>query len=59
MWFGALFTIAVLYVCHLYYNSIRALYISRKTIGPPSWPIIGSALYFLNKTSAGIISFVQ
>lgn len=55
MWFSVLFTIAFLYIFHLYYNSIRALFLSRNTRGPRAYPIIGSAACFLNKTSAGIL----
>lgn len=55
MWFSVLFVIVILYILHLYYNSIRALFLSRKTVGPRAFPIIGSALYFLNKNSAGIL----
>lgn len=55
MWFSVVSVIIVVYILHLYHNSIRALFLSRKTIGPPAFPIIGSALYFLNKTAAGIV----
>lgn len=34
---------------------LRALFLMRKVIGPPSLPITGSALNFCNKTAAGML----
>lgn len=53
MWFSIVLTAAVVYIFRIYYNSFRAIFLSRKVVGPPALPIIGSAFYFLNKTSAG------
>lgn len=53
MWFSIVLVAITLYIVQNYYDSIRGLFLTWNTIGPPSFPIIGSALCFLNKTSAG------
>lgn len=54
MWFGIILATIVIYILLYFYNSIRALILTWNTIGPPSIPILGSALYFFNKTSEGM-----
>lgn len=53
MWFAILLAAITLYILNYFYNSIRALILAWNVTGPPSVPLLGSALYFLNKTSEG------
>ena len=58
MWLGiALVTIIsfILYILRYYYNSIGAIFETRKITGPPAFPVIGNTLCSLNKSSAGIV----
>lgn len=55
MWFSILLTTIILYFLRNHYNYIRGFFLSRKTDGPPAYPIIGSGLLFYNKSPAGII----
>lgn len=43
-----------LYIIYYFYNSIRALILAWNVAGPPTVPILGNALYYINKTSEGI-----
>lgn len=53
MWFSIVLAAIIAYIFQTYYNSLRAIFLTRKVTGLPALPIIGSAFYFLNKTSAG------
>lgn len=55
MWFGIILAAISLFTLRYFSNSIRALILTRNVVGPPSIPILGSALYFFNKTSEGTV----
>lgn len=54
MWFSILLATIALYILLYFYNSFRALILAWNVDGPPAIPILGSALYFMNKTSEGM-----
>lgn len=47
-----------LYSMRYYYHLIRGLFLMWKIPGPPSYPIIGCAHLFINKTTAGVCMWV-
>lgn len=59
MWFGILLATFTLYILLYFYNSLRALILAWNVVGPPSVPILGSALYFINKSSEGIEELIS